>query len=134
MNKPTASPKELVCFEWMSKQLSRIESSPNVFMNQFEGRWGMKYVSRTNIASDFCFYFAPNVPELWTLSLRSVARLRKSVDRFMDRIGYSGEIPLDLLPNNYGCEICNSQKGADQNPHQNHCQDKTHNQNNCDEQ
>ncbi|MCL4482216.1 MAG: hypothetical protein M1445_06305 [Bacteroidetes bacterium] len=118
----------------MSSQLSRIESSPKVEMFRFMGQLALGFLPRTKLAMDYCFYFMPDQHEPLTLCLTNVIKLEKSVNKFMKRIGYTGDISLDKLPNNFGCKICNSQKGAGQNLHHNHCEHKMDNQNNCDEQ
>ena len=125
---------ENIFIDKMSLQLSRIESTPKVEVFRFKGQLALGYLPRTELAMDYCFYFMPGWHKPLALCLTNVVRLRKSIDKFLKRIGHTGDISPDKLPNDFGCQICNSQKGAGQNLHHNHCEHKMDNQNNCDEQ
>ncbi len=130
---PTLSIDEKFLRNRIYHQLSRIEGKPVIELNYFAGNWGVRYIPQNNEATDFCHYFAPKKDKHWTLTSRNAEKIRSAVDRFMKRIVYHGTIPLDQLPQNYGCEICTKHESAGHS-HQTQSTQDAHNNNRCDEQ
>lgn len=118
-------------------EFSRIESSPDVTVHYYNGRAGWRYIPRTELAMDYCFYFKPNQHRPLAVNFFNVVRVKISIDKFLSRIDYLGDIPPDLQPNVLGCCSCKIPEDIALY-HQNHCTRRTYirgtyNQDNCDD-